>query len=235
MKTQSFTFRIPIDLLDAIKGKMGESTRSEFIIQTLREALGVESQQIGTSSQVTEQISDLLCQLKTLQSQLTTISNRVSKLEEPQQVNTPEETESKTESKTAVKEATESYTLSMAETEEKTISKTNSETVEENKLPLDIPNEIPVSAKIVDGGEMLRILQKEESAGDWGVQKLRVKRRGGPATKWHTVGNCRFIYKGPGEGSGSNQTHEWWVIYPSETSTSATSSSSTAALQESHS
>lgn len=231
MKTQSFTFRIPLDLLDAIKSKMGESSRSEFIIQTLRETLGVENQQVS----VNPQISDLLYQFEILKSQFAAISDRVSKLEEPLQVSTPEETESKTESKTIWRESQGLYALPPARVEDKTDSKTNSKALEENKLPLDIPNEIPVNAKIVNGGEILRILQKEDSAGNWGVHKLRVKRQGKAATKWHAAGNCRFIYKGPGEGSGSNQTHEWWVIDPSEASSPTTSSSSTAALQESHS
>jgi hypothetical protein len=230
MKTQSFTFRIPIDLLEAIKSNMGDCTRSEFIIQTLREALGVESQQISASPQ----ISDLLYQFEILKSQFATISDRVSKLEEPPSISTSEETESKTEGKTA-RESDRLYTVPSAEIESKTESKANSKTEKEGKLPLDIPDEIPLNAKIVNGGEMIRILQKEDPVGDWGVYKLRVKRQGKAATKWHTVGNCRFIYKGPGEGSGNNQTHEWWVIYPPETSSPATSSSSTAALQEFHS
>jgi hypothetical protein len=213
MKTQSFTFRIPIDLLDAIKSNMGDCTRSEFIIQTLREALGVESQQISASPQ----ISDLLYQFEILRSQFATISNRVSKLEEPQQISTPEETKSKTESKTIIKEATESYTLPTTAIEDKTESKTESKTKEEKSkeapstLDLNIP-EVPEGAVEMNSEKLLAVLRMENPQGKWKGDKLRNKRGSKGALRWHQEGKYRFIYKGKGITDGGITVHNWWVI-----------------------
>jgi hypothetical protein len=77
MKTQSFTLRIPIDLLEIIKARMGEGTRSEFIIQTLREALGVEPQQISANLKVAEQVDKLLYEFEIFKTQIDQIANRI--------------------------------------------------------------------------------------------------------------------------------------------------------------
>jgi hypothetical protein len=213
MKTQSFTLRIPIDLLEAIRSKMGEGTRSEFIIQTLREALGVESQQVGIDPRMADQIGKLLHEFEVFQTRIDGIVGRIEILEKAPK---PIAAEPKAEPKA----------------EYKTDSKTDSKTEDESKLPLNVPDEIPADAKIVSGGDMLRILQKEDLTGKWDGYKLRERRRNKAATKWHTIGNCKFIYKGPGPGTGKKRTHEWWAVYPLVTLDPVTSSASTAAPQE---
>lgn len=201
MKTKSVTLRLPIDLLEAIENKSGKNNRSGFIIQALRESLGVEESQLNIYPQVTTQITELIYQFEILKTQFEGIADRVERLEEPQKI---------------------SDTVNEGETASKTASKTEDI---EYKLDLDVPDEIPAEAKPVSGTEMIKILKKEDLAGKWDSQKLKVKRQGRASKKWHTAGKCKFIYKGPGPGTGNHSTHEWWAIVPFVDSSPTTSSS----------
>jgi hypothetical protein len=198
MKTQSFTLRIPIDLLEAIRSKMGEGTRSEFIIQTLREALGVEPQQISANLKVAEQVDKLLYEFEIFKTQIDQIANRIGDLEKT--------------SKSIVVEP---------KAECRTDSKTDRKTVEEIRLPLEIPDEIPEGAKIVGGKEILKLLRKAQPSSGWNVGKLKSRRKGSAATRWHDIEGYRFIYKGEAGGEGFQKKHEWWVVSPVEPTSSS--------------
>lgn len=194
MKTQSFTLRIPTDLMEEIKTKTGDRGKSEFIIQTLRNALGVELREFVIDPQVTDQITTLTSQLEEFKIHIDEILKRIEKIEEtPKQVANPITPE---------------------------LKKTH-ETIEEIKLPLEIPNEIPDEAKCVDGKTLLNLFRKIEPSNGWNVAKLRVKRQGQAATRWHQIGEYKFIYKGKRGGEGTQTEHEWWVTSPSEITSSS--------------
>jgi hypothetical protein len=194
MKTQSFTLRIPSDLMEEIKAKTGDRGKSEFIIQTLRDALGVELRKFVIDPQVTDQITTLTNQFEEFKLHIDEILKRIEKIEE-----TP-------------KQVTTQITPELKKTRE---------TIEEIKLPLEIPNEIPDEAKCVDGKTLLNLFRKIEPSNGWNVAKLRVKRQGRAATRWHQIGEYKFIYKGKRGGEGTQTEHEWWVTSPSETTTSS--------------
>lgn len=197
MKTQSFTLRIPADLMEEIKAKTGDRGKSEFIIQTLRNALGVELRAFVIDPQVTDQITTLTNQLEEFKIHINEILKRIEKIEE-----TPKQTASQITS------------------DSRDLKKTR-ETIEEIRLPLEIPNEIPDEAKCVDGKTLLNLFRKIEPSNDWNVAKLRVKRQGRAATRWHQIGEYKFLYKGKRGGEGTQTEHEWWVTSPSEITSSS--------------
>jgi hypothetical protein len=181
MKTQSFTLRIPIDLLEVIKDRMGESTRSEFIIQALREALGVEPQQAGTDPRVADQLGRLLHEFEVFKTHVNGIESRVEKLEgssKPVMAKPKAECKAieKTESKTEMVENHSTLSAETAETEE------------------------------VAEADLLDLLNKEKPAKPWEKERLRNYRRGSALKRRHAEGAQGFMYKGK-----DGKTHRWSV------------------------
>lgn len=199
MKTRSVTLRLPADVLEAIEQKSGKGKRSEFIIQTLRESLGIESQLVNADPKALEQVADLLHQFEAFKDQISHIVNRIEKLEEESVSPAPAEIDAIAHKPT--KKA------GKGNTESKTESQTtcNTETLESNML-IDVPDETPKGSESIEENEFLESLQKDDPVRQWNKEKLRNYRRRGQEKRRHSAGSYGFIYKGK-EG----QCHEWWV------------------------
>lgn len=72
---------------------------------------------------------------------------------------------------------------------------------------------LQVSAKKIDSGEMLKILQTQEPKGRWDknllVKYRTIKRY---QDKWHHAGNCYFKYAGQEKEKGSKLNKHFWLI-----------------------
>jgi hypothetical protein len=191
MKTQSVTLRLPTDILEAIEQKSGKGKRTEFIVQALRESLGIEDRLANVDPKVSKQVADLLYQFEIFTTQVNGIVARIEKLEEGP----------KPPAKTKIES-----TPQIPETEaEKGNTDSKTKTLENNVL-LDVPNEAPKGSENTGEDELLETLQKDDPARQWNPEKLRNHRRKGAEKRRHNAGGYGFIYKGK-EG----KTHKWWV------------------------
>lgn len=195
MKTQSVTLRLPTDILEAIEQKAAKGKRSEFIIQTLRESLGIETQAVSIDPKVSEQLADLLYQFEVFKTQMSSIVSRIERLEEGPKP--PTKTEIGSTPQIPEIEAEK------GDTDSKTDSKTGTL---ENKVLIDVPNEAPKGSESMGENELLEALGKDQPDRQWNKEKLRNYRRKGAEKRRHNAGSYGFIYKGK-EG----KIHEWWV------------------------
>ena len=208
--TKSFTLRIPKDLLEEIGKQVGEKgSRSEFIIDTLRVALGKDSPTTDD-----RKITEVLLQLEIFKTEGEVInknlSNSISQiLERLGTLEANNLTTSETNRKTK-----NSANLNIAESQTTYSPEILPET--ELKLPgMDNQSIIDASASLSEA-ELIEILRAAEPGGQWRIQKMIERRRKGKngekgsMDRLHSVGVHRFKYKAK-EAYGENGkiTHVW--------------------------
>lgn len=228
--TESFTFRMPLDIKQEIEKRTGKRKRSELVIQLLREALGLAEVQQNSTVQISleSRIVELAHIIEIMKTEQDKVLHRLSILEA---ANSSEDSaatpsiqtaiQSHTESKTEEDKQEETNSERQSKTEEdkqeeanperqsKTIRKTASDS---ETIPLDIDVEtiIPEHAIKVATKELLRILNTENFDEKWTPQRLQKIREGSQSRSWQTVGKYRFIYANE-PFTSRKQGHLWWV------------------------
>jgi ribosome-associated translation inhibitor RaiA len=204
--TQSFTLRMPEDLLREIERQAGKGKRSEFIIDTLRAAVGKDAP-VGSDRTIVEvqlQLeifkTETEANNKNLSSSIDRILERLDALESSQS-----KTNRKTKS-TARIDITESKTessanLNLAENQNPYILETTGQKEGELKLPGMDDQSIENTYATITETELIEILKAAEPGGKWRIQKMIERRRPGKDGKQgsidrlHSVGVHRFKYK----------------------------------------
>lgn len=209
MDTKSFTFRLPTDLLGEIEKKAGKGKRSEFIIQVLREGLGLSDHQPKTD--LTIRLSELDAELERMRMMQDTIFQRLTYLEELKLVSVPHENvlQRKTNDKTGVAEQRIIEYAIQSTTERKT------EYADAENLSI-LPEEkddLIEAAEKINSAKLLAILRREEPQEGWHAHRLQNYRTGKKKQKvWHEIKQCKFKYAEEIKLTGRPE-HFWWVIY----------------------
>jgi hypothetical protein len=234
----SFTFRIPADIDLVFKSRVGERDRSKFLVQALRQALGIaeESQLTEPNTDLMARITELSHRLEVFKTEQDKILQRLAKIEEVDPV--PSQTKqdfvvqslANTESvnsttidkaKSVLQKQAESKTDSMEavqpELKTELILLAEGAKDDENQtgvqpfLDLNLDGFKP-EGEIVSSSELLSALRQEDPKRKWNSSLLVSYREGHKVNTWHTVGNCMFIYaKDQGRkkiGAGREQ-HLW--------------------------
>jgi Arc/MetJ-type ribon-helix-helix transcriptional regulator len=199
IKTQSFTLRIPVDLLEQITKQTGQGSRSEFIIDTLRSALSTE-----TNIDSGREKAEILLQFE------------IFKTEIWSKINISENSNTKILERLESLESTVSQQISNSKTNRKTESIANDE-VQKTGLVSLVNQASSVKAQEINELDLIELLKKEEPGQQWSIKKMTDRRRKdtekrkGSIDRIHSAGTYRFIYKEATKEDGKI-IHIWQIL-----------------------
>jgi hypothetical protein len=202
IKTQSFTLRIPVDLLEKITAQAGEGvTRSEFIIDILENAL-----ETGIDDSSSREMAEILLQLENF------------KTEAWDKFSSQEDANIKIHNRLETLELALSQQTLSSKTNRKTESNTSSE---EKKTDLELlAIQVPVEAQEITEAKLIELLKTEEPSKQWSTKRILERRRKGKEGKpgsmdrIHSVGTYRFKYKEKGDCVESGKQEHIWYLLP---------------------
>lgn len=238
-KTQakSFTFRLPLDVHEVLMAKVGERDRSRFVVQALKQALGLTPEDFSSNESgldLAVRVNELSYrlelmkteqdkELQLMKAEQDKVLQRLANLENDSRTpDSPEILEVlKIQPKAVIQSQTESKTSNETEelgqkaieyaTQSKTKSETEYPTIE-NLLLLEESDNLIEDAEKIDSAKLLAILRREQPQEDWNTHKLRPYREGKKKKAWHEIKNCKFKYAEEIR-QAVRPEHFWWVIY----------------------